>query len=325
MTDLYKNPCLKNRILPVDIVLHPSWWFHNEGITFDEDFFFHPKKRVEVEQKMEKILYDRWGEFGLGSDRENQLPVIGAIHLAAGYLISGMLGCKVEYYEDKAPQVRTAYIDKIEIDPQKPFQNVSFKKLENLMENLKNKYGYLKGDVNWSGVLNVALDLRGDQIFLDMFDRPDSVKKFLYNISLVIENFINRIKTETGTSSISVNRNIIHFPESVYLHSECSCTMISTADYEKYIMPVDIEWSKLYRPFGIHFCGNNPHRFAESFSKVPYLDFLDVGWGGDIKLIRKQLPNTFLNIRISPVELPKMSVEEIQNIITKLVRESVNP
>jgi hypothetical protein len=29
---------LTHDLLPVDIVLHPSWWFAHAGITFDEDF-----------------------------------------------------------------------------------------------------------------------------------------------------------------------------------------------------------------------------------------------------------------------------------------------
>lgn len=41
-----------------------------------------------------------------------------------------------------------------------------------------------------------------------------------------------------------------------------------------------------HRPFGIHHCGTDPHRFATSYAKVPHLDFLDVGWGGDVKAVR---------------------------------------
>ena len=37
-----KNPFIQNEILSVEIVLHPSWWNHNAGQTFDEDFFYHP-------------------------------------------------------------------------------------------------------------------------------------------------------------------------------------------------------------------------------------------------------------------------------------------
>ena len=70
--------------LPVDIVFHPSWWHAHAGITFDEDFFYHPKKRVESERRMEQVLYDRFGQYGLGEHRNDDLPVIyhgcGCVH-----------------------------------------------------------------------------------------------------------------------------------------------------------------------------------------------------------------------------------------------------
>ena len=68
-----------------------------------------------------------------------------------------------------------------------------------------------------------------------------------------------------------------------------------------------------------------PASAAESFSKLPHLDFLDVGWQGDVVKLRKHLPNTFLNIRLSPVEIINQSVEEIQQTIRHLVADSGNP
>jgi len=57
-----QNPMSRAKTtLPVDIVFHPSWWNAHAGITFDEDFFYHPKKWVESERKMEQVLYDRAG------------------------------------------------------------------------------------------------------------------------------------------------------------------------------------------------------------------------------------------------------------------------
>ena len=58
------NDKLQKPMLPVDIVLHPSWWYRHTGITFDEDFFFHPARRVEAERKMEQTLHERWGRYG---------------------------------------------------------------------------------------------------------------------------------------------------------------------------------------------------------------------------------------------------------------------
>jgi hypothetical protein len=132
------------------------------------------------------------------------------------------------------------------------------------------------------------------------------------------------LERETGTTSISVNRGVRHLSKPVLLHSQCSHTMISAEDYEEFLLPYDIAWSRK-RPYGIHYCGADPRRMASSFAKIPNLDFLDVGWGGDIKVLREYLPDTFLNIRYSPVELAKKTNEEVCKTITSLVNDSGNP
>ena len=311
--------------IPVDIVLAPEWWYKHTGITFDRDFFFHPLKRVESEQRMEKELYERWGKYGLGEDKDKARPEIGAVHLAAGYLLSEMLGCEVKYSENHPPAVIPANLEQLEVEVEAAFQSKAFKDFVDLTESLKSTFGYLTGDVNWGGVLNIAMDLRGDQIMTDLLLTPAMAKSYFSSIAEVIERFTGFVEFRTGTTSISVNRGVRHLPKPVFLHSECSHTMVSCEDYEQFLKPIDVKWSREKEYFGIHYCGEDPHRYAESFARLPKLDFLDVGWGGDVARLRKFLPNTFFNIRLSPVELVNISVEEIQNTITRLVNESANP
>ena len=315
---------MKNNI-PVDIVLAPEWWYKNTGITFDRDFFFDPLKRVESEQRMEKELYERWGKYGLGTEKDKAKPEIGAVHLAAGFMLSEMLGCEVKYTENHPPAVVAANKEHLEIDVATAFKSKAYKDFINLTEKLKSKYGYLTGDVNWGGVLNIAMDLHGEQILMDLLMTPDKVRSYLNSIAEVIEKCTGQISAETGTTSISVNRTVRHLKKPIFLHSECSHTMISSDDYEQFFMPIDIKWSREKESFGIHYCGADPHRHAQSFAQIPKLDFLDVGWGGDIAQLRKYLPNTFFNIRLSPVELVHMSDEEIRDTIIQLVTESANP
>jgi len=173
--------------------------------------------------------------------------------------------------------------------------------------------------------LNLALDLRGECFFMDLHDRPDQAGTFLNTIAKVVSRFIARIAQETGTTSISVNRTVRHFQAPICLHSTCSLTMISAADYEDFLMPIDRDWGETYAAYGIHYCGHDPHRHAEAFARLPRLNFLDVGWGGDVKQLRKCLPNTFLNIRLSPVEMITQTRAEIREVITRLVQESGDP
>lgn len=308
--------------LPVDVVFHPSWWYKHAGITFDESFFYDPLRRVEDEQKMEQVLYDRFGDLGLGEDHLKALPQIGAVHLASGYLLSEMLGCKVEYYEDAPPQVICAHRDTLDINVRDAFLSPAFKRLTTLIDQLKSRYGYVVGDINWGGVLNIAIDLRGDEIFTDMTLQPEKAHAFFRKIANVIDRFVWFVQTNTGTSSISVNRTARLFDYPVAIHSECSHTMISEDDYRRFFLPIDQEWSMRHKPYGIHYCGKDPHRMAKAFSEIERLTFLDVGWGGDVALLRHYLPHTFLNIRLNPVDIQKYTYDELRSNIRERVQAS---
>ncbi len=308
---------------PVEIVLHPDWWHDREGLSFDADFFYHPSRRVEAEAAMEKALYERWGRYGLGgTDSE---PQVGAVHLAAGFLVSEMLGCRVDYLEDGPPLVHPANVEQLAAPVADPFRTPAFKRFESLVESLGTRHGRIRGDVNWGGVLNIALDLRGQSIFTDVYDAPEESSAFFGSIAGVLDRFTSGIAAATGTTSVSVNRIVRHFDQPVFLHSECSHTMVSEAVYDEFLFSYDQAWSEAKRPFGIHYCGTDPHRFAAAFARLPRLDFLDLGWGGDVALLRKALPDTFFSIRLSPTEIGTMGAEEIRATVRRLAAASGDP
>jgi hypothetical protein len=179
--------------------------------------------------------------------------------------------------------------------------------------------------VGWGGLLNTALDLRGQQFFIDLLDEPERASRLLADTAAVVERFAGHIAALTGSTSISVNRNVRHIPEPVYLHSECSLVMISVELYERFLLEFDVAWSQTHRPYGIHYCGADPHRYAAALAKIPHLDFLDVGWGGDVAKLREHLPNTFFNLRLSPVEIVDQTPDQIRLTVRGLVRQSGNP
>jgi hypothetical protein len=168
----------------------------------------------------------------------------------------------------------------------------------------------------------LAIDLRGEEMLMDMMLQPDKSQKFFDEIAAVIEGFTHYISANTNTTSVSVNRIVRHIEKPVFLHSECTHTMISEDLYEQLLLPADIKWSREHRPYGVHFCGRDPHRFAEQFAKIPHLDFLDLGWGGDVKLLREKLPNTFFSIRLDPVTINGTPDDELKRIIKQLIEDS---
>ena len=183
----------------------------------------------------------------------------------------------------------------------------------------------ISGDVNFAGILNIALDLRGEELFLDMYEDPEGVKQQFAKIAQIITRFVDFVQAKTGTNSISVDRTVRHISKPVMLHAQCTHTMISERDYEKFLLDFDVEWSRRYEAFGVHYCGGDPHRYAASYAKIAGLQFVDVGAGGDIAAMRRHLPRTFLNLRLDPVPLREEDPEQIRSTVIDMAKASGQP
>ena len=73
--------------LHTDVVFHPNWWYKNYGLTFDRSFFYDPTRRVNQERQMRALLYERFGDLGLGCQNAPRRPIIGPVILGSGYFI----------------------------------------------------------------------------------------------------------------------------------------------------------------------------------------------------------------------------------------------
>jgi uroporphyrinogen-III decarboxylase len=308
-------------LLPIGLVFNPRWWCLNYGISFDVDFFFNADIRIESERLMEKALYERYGEYGFGLELDKPIPVAGSRHIAGGFLVPALFGCEVRFSEDAAPWVVPANMTDEQVKQLKVPDIASswpFKQLIQLLDKLEEKFGYVLGDFNTGGILNVALDLRGQQLYLDFYQQPDLVHRLFRVISETIVRIAQYVHSRTGSTSISVNRMISHFDTSIFLHGNCAVTQISPSTYENFLLPCEKSLSAQLQPYGIHHCGDNLQNYLTPYSQVPLM-FLDVGWGSDIALIRSGFPNTFLNLRLSPVRMLQVNQEELVQDVESLI------
>ena len=313
------------KFLPVEIVFHPNWWYNEVGINFDRDYYFDPERRVKDEMQMRQVLWERFGQFGYGEEKPEPEPVIGPVHLAAGYMLSSLWGCEISFPKDSSPLVKPLSMTVDEFQAKEipdPEKNREFSDLFKLIKTLKEKFGYVKGDINWNGVQNLALDVMGEQVFISYYDNPDAMHKIFDRITLSLIEILTMIKAEMGTTSISVNRSIENVEPTINLHSNCSVQMISNEIYEEFLLPCDIILSKHLQPYGIHHCGNNMHNVAEGYSKVKEACFFDVGWGADITFCRKKIPDAFFNIRLSPVKIKNCTPDEVEADLVGLLENA---
>ena len=299
--------------IPIELVFNPNWWHQTTGISFDESFYMDPDTRIQNDVTMRQVLYQRFGEIGMGEPNPKPRPVIGSQFVAGGFVIPALLGSEIIFESDAAPQPKPIdlAVEQIESLEKPDFRNLwPTKDLISQMDQLEAERGYLVGDLNTDGLLNAAYHLYGQDLFLDFYTAPQRVKNLLKMIGELIVDVAEYIRSRTGSSSISVNRMVDSFDPRLFLHANCSVQMISPQSYREMHLPIEQEMAKRIQPFGIHHCGENLHKVAHHYAELP-LAFVDVGWGSDVAQTRQALPDTFLNLRLSPVRMLNCTPAEI--------------
>ena len=84
-------------------------------------------------------------------------------------------------------------------------------------------------------------------------------------------------------------------------------------------LPIERHLAENLQPFGIHHCGDNLHRVAAEYAKLP-LAYVEAGWGSDIARVREALPDVFLNLRLSPIRMLQCTPQEIAQDTEHLLR-----
>lgn len=295
----------------VDITFHPSWWNRYAGISFDEDFFFDAEKRVEKDRDMRRALYEYFGEYGIGEKDPAPRPILFSDLIACGFLYSQLLGCEVIFTEPDAPQVRCAELDDeaaLRLKAPALSDSTLWQRVEKQIAWLENRFGAVESAINLQGIQNIALDLRGQQLFYDYYDDPEIAHNLLRaatELSIAIGRHLYQVSPMVSGGVTSIIKQVA--PQ-VYLTSNCSVTMVSNAMYCEHLLKYDQQLALQFDNFGIHHCGSNMESVIEGYLRVPNLRFIEIGAGSKLDLIAEALKahgreDIVSCIRYSPVKL----------------------
>lgn len=304
--------------IPVEVIFNPNWWFRNYGISFDERFYFDKDRRIENDLRMRRALHER---FGIGEPNPAPRPVVGSMHVAGGFVAPALLGVEIRFSENQAPWPVPRELSRDETLALKVPQLDTTWPMNRLiagMDALEKEFGCVVGDFDTDGVLNTALQLRGQQLFLDLIEDPELTGRLFTVVARTQALVAAYVASRTGTNSVSANRSILNVDPKIYLHSNCSVQMISPALYTKSLLPHERYLAAKLPPYGIHHCGNNLHLFAEAYSQAPVV-FYDVGWGSEVARCAAAFPGAFLNLRLSPVRMLQQSRDVIRRDVEQLL------
>ena len=295
------------RHIPLGVGFYPDWWMENYGISFGRQYYYDPDYRVQVGMQQQKALYERFGDVGMGQKDPQPRPLItfGMVMLPA------IFGCEIVYEDAALPWAMPLNLSKEECDQlTKPeLTKVSpMKEVLGQIDHLKSKYGKVVGDINTTGVQNLALKLRGDELYIDYFEDPEFCHGLLRFCTECIIDLWKLVYPITGTGAVDVTPMA---DPTIFCIPNCTVEQISGDTYEEFGLPYDNMLAEACHPFGIHHCGNlDP--VVEQYAKVKNLVFMEAGFGTDFAAARKILgPHVAFNARISPVLMKNGTPEEV--------------
>ncbi len=311
-------------ILPIELIFHPNWWYQNYHISFDKSFYFDCEARIENDKLMRRVMFER---FGMGEPSQSPRPVIGSMYVAGGFVLPALFGVEIRFSDNEAPWPITLNAedrDIRELTVPDIYHTWPMPQLIADLDNLTDQWGYVVGDFDTDGILNTALQIRGQRLLLDFVDNPELVHHLFSVLAETYVRIASYMKARTGTCSVATNRSILHVDQQIYLQSNCSVQMISPQMYREFLLSHERYMAERLSPYGIHHCAGNLHRFAEVYAAIP-LVFLDVGWGSDVEICRRTFPNTFLNLRLNPVRMLNQSKKEVRQDVERLLEKAGSP
>jgi methanogenic corrinoid protein MtbC1/uroporphyrinogen-III decarboxylase len=301
--------------IPLGVGFYPDWWANHYGLSFDRSYYFDPETRIEARMEMDRRLYERFEEVGLGDPKPQPKPLItfGMVMLPA------VFGCEIVFEKEALPwaiplNLPDDRIMKLEV----PDLVHSYPMTEMIkqIDYLKGKYGRVIGDINTTGVQNLALKIRGEQLYFDYFENPELCHHLLKICTASIIQLFQLIYKITGTGAMDVTPMC---DPRLFVLPNCTVEQVSLQTYETFNLPYDNQVAQACHPLGIHHCGSVDQALT-GYAKVRHLEFLEIGFGSDVRRTRQVLgPKVAINARISPVLMKNGTPDQVAAEVRRLV------
>ncbi len=292
--------------LRVSLGFTPRWFRDRLGIDFSEPWHADPAYRADSLFAMKRCLHEcfptvRYFHPVMDGNLDRTCWTLSGVN---GIMtIPRLYGIEPRYAADGWPDARDGmHIPRQEIPIDRPIDLDRHPVLLDLyrqIDVIRERSGPVHGYLNYQGLLNVALKVRGDDIFLDLLDDPDWARRFLRHIAETTAAVSSRIQAMQRASG---------FPVDLLSMSNCVMNMVSPRLYEELVLPLDREIGGRYPRFGIHTCNWKADPYLDALRKIPRLGYLDTGIESDLDRMREIFPDTRRAVLYSPVQLETKSL-----------------
>ena len=296
--------------LRVSLGFTPRWYHRRVGVDLGERWHLDPEYRYETIMEMKAYLHEAFPTMPyFESDPGPTGADLGAATISGVYgilTVPMLYGLEPVYRPDNWPDVNPgSHLTKDEISrlpAPDPASAPHIAALLEQMEWIEWKAGLVPGYLNYQGVLNIALKVRGNEIFMDMYDDPEWAKRFLRHIGESMALTAELVQSRQEDSG---------FRSAVFTVSNCVMNMVSPEQYEAFLLPVDRELSARFPTFGVHTCNWDATPYLEKLRTIEPMGYLDMGPMSDLSRAKALFPATRRSVLYGPVDLENKTEAEI--------------
>lgn len=299
--------------LRLELGFTPGWYRKNCNIDFGKRYHHDVLYRKEAQLLMRKELQGRFPNYPIGLLDKNKCDLLTGVY--GGCFVAAIYGIEISYYQDNWPACSHNFLTEEQIDDLTPPDlnyNPVFLDLERQVKEISKEENQVIGFVNWQGVINNALKIRGNDLFFDFYDKPERCHRLFDCICQTMIEGIKKLHKWQKESGVMYN---------FFTVSNCSVNMLSPELYEEFLLSYDKKIASEFSLLGIHNCAWNANPYMEAYSSISNLGYIDMGIDSDMSKAKLLFPQSRRAIMYTPMDLKNKSWSHIVEDITRIANE----
>lgn len=297
----------------------PAFFTRHLGISYGEAYYFDFDHRVAVTRAEQRLLFELFGEYGVGEADAQPVP---GIFVQPIDLLLHTQGAPWRFPADAtlesigAPWAALSIEEIAAIDPRSAAEHpvldrllAQYRAMERRHGARADIFGMRSGTMNIHAPYTTAHQMYGQELFVLLLTEPEAAQVIFAKVEALYQALYTRMCAETG---LSFSR--------IYL-GDCSASLLSERVYREQVLPVNQRLAQMYPATGYHSCGRSTHLLA-AFSELPGMDAVQLGAGTDMAAAARLLPGVILEPLIDPVVMREGSPDDITRLISGLLRDT---
>jgi Uroporphyrinogen decarboxylase (URO-D) len=283
----------------------PAWYRSHLDIDFGQRWHCDVTYRRSTVLAMRRLLQEHFPETGIATMGSDDSPLDLLTGVFGAIAVSRVFNCEPVWAQDNWPNVHCPPISlqqASELEPPNLDNNPFFQTLMSQLDAIESLQRQVVGFINWQGVINNAQRLRGQDVFIDLIESPDTCHNLFQVICETMIDAIRRLHARQSSTGVDY-----HFATV----SNCTVNMLSPDHYREFLLPYDRRIASSFETVGIHNCAWKADPYLNDYASIPNVGYIDMGLDSDLARARELFPNARRAVMYTPMDLASKSKSAI--------------